>query len=179
MKKEKCIILGGSGTGKDFLMRGLIKKGLKAGLKCTTRPPREHEQQGINYNFISEDEFSQLLNENKFLVYQKVIVTPEDRDPESWFYGITYQEFEDAQIFIMTPSEFKNITTEMRKNCFVVYLDIDRKIKEARITHRQDKNDSIKRRLDADEIDFKDFLDYDLRVTDPDFSADDVYDLMD
>ena len=44
---------------------------------------------------------------------------------------------------------------------------------------RQDKNDSIKRRLDADEIDFQDFKDYDLKITDPEFTADDVYSFMD
>jgi guanylate kinase len=79
----------------------------------------------------------------------------------------------------MTPGEFENITPEVRKDCFVVYLDIDRSIRESRLFKRQDKNDSITRRLDADEIDFKDFKDYDLRITDPEFTADDVYDLMD
>ena len=42
-------------------------------------------------------------------------------------------------------------------------------------------NYSIKRRMDSDEIDFKEFSksgDYDLRVTDPDFNADDVRALM-
>ena len=67
----------------------------------------------------------------------------------------------------------------MRKGCFVVYLDIDRDIRESRLLGRQDKNDSITRRLDADDIDFGSFKDYDLKITDPEFLADDVYDLMD
>ncbi len=79
----------------------------------------------------------------------------------------------------MTPGEFKNLTPEMRKGCFVVYLDIDRSIRESRLLGRQDKNDSITRRLNADDIDFQEYKDYDLKVTDPEFSADDVYDLMD
>jgi guanylate kinase len=79
----------------------------------------------------------------------------------------------------MTPGEFSNINKELRKECFVVYLDIDRVTRESRILGRQDKNDSITRRLDADEVDFKDFKDYDLRITDPEFEAEDVYDLMD
>ena len=66
-----------------------------------------------------------------------------------------------------------------RKSCFVVYLDIDRNIRESRLLGRQDKNDSITRRLDADDVDFQDYKDYDLKITDPEFSADDVYDLMD
>jgi guanylate kinase len=79
----------------------------------------------------------------------------------------------------MTPGEFSNLTPEMRKGCFVVYLDIDRKVRESRLLGRQDKNDSITRRLDADDIDFQSYNDYDLKITDPEFSSDDVYDLMD
>lgn len=178
-KKEKCIIIGPSGSGKDYLMRNLVDKGLKGCLKITTRPQRKNEQQGITYNFVTESLFSNLINEDKFLAYQKFYVTPEGKDPEIWYYGITLDEFESSQVFIMTPGEFQNITTEMRKNCFVVYLDIDRSVRESRLFNRDDKNDSIKRRLDADELDFKDFKDYDLKITDPEFSADDVYDLMD
>ena len=60
------------------------------------------------------------------------------------------------------------------KGCFVVYLDIDRPTRENRIKGRGDKNDSVQRRLDADEEDFKNYDDYDLRVTDPEFTADDI-----
>jgi guanylate kinase len=79
----------------------------------------------------------------------------------------------------MTPGEFNNLTPEMRKGCFVVYLDIDRRVRESRLLGRQDKNDSISRRLDADDIDFQEYKDYDLKITDHEFSSDDVYDLMD
>lgn len=178
-KNEKLIILGQSGSGKDFLMRNIVKKDLIGCLKMTTRPQRKHEIQWVTYNFVADWTFKEKIENDEFLCYQTFNVTPEDREPETWYYGITKEEFERAQVFIMTPGEFKCIDPETRKNCFVVYLDIDRDIREDRILKRADKNDSVKRRLDADEEDFKDFGDYDLRVTDPDFTADDVYDLMD
>lgn len=178
IKKEKVIIIGPSGSGKDFLMRNLSEKGLNPCLKWSTRPKRKSEQQGITYNFVAESEFLQSINENKFLTYQEFYVTPENSEPETWYYGITLEEFEKSQIFIMTPGEFEDITPEQRKDCFVVYLDIARSIRESRLHIREDKNDSIKRRLDADELDFKHFNDYDLKITDPDFNADDVYGLM-
>jgi guanylate kinase len=178
-KREKIIILGKSGSGKDFLMRRLIEKGLKGCLKMTTRPQRKHEVQMITYNFVNESSFLDKLNQNDFLCYQTFNVTPDNKDPEIWYYGITKEEFNQSQVFIMTPGEFSNIDEETRKGCFVVYLDIDRDIRESRLFRREDKNDSIIRRLDADEIDFKDFRDYDLKITDPEFTADDVYDLMD
>lgn len=178
-KKEKCIIIGPSGSGKDFLVRKLVEKGLKSGIKMTTRPKRKHEVQGITYDFINESNFLDKIKLNEFLCYQKFTVTPLNKEPEIWYYGLTKEEFENSQVFIMTPGEFSNITPEQRKECFVVYLDIDRSIRESRLFKREDKNDSIRRRLDADEEDFKDLTDYDLKVRDPEFTADDIYDLMD
>lgn len=178
-KKEKCIIIGKTGSGKSFLFRKLVEKGLQPCLKWTTRPPRKFEKPGVDYNYVSDSDFTNSINENKFLAYQEFQVTPEGKSPEKWYYGITQEEFENSQVLIMTPGEFQNITTEQRKICFVVYLDIDRDVRESRLFKREDKNDSIKRRLDADDEDFKDLNDYDLKVRDPEFTADDVYDLMD
>lgn len=178
-KTEKVLILGKSGSGKDFLMRKLVEKGLKPCLKWTTRPARKFEKQGVNYNFVSDDEFTTAINENKFLAYQEFLVTPEGKSPEKWYYGITQDDFNNSQVLIMTPAEFKEVSPEQRKKCFVVYLDIDRDVRESRLFKRDDKNDSIKRRLDADEEDFKDLNDYDLKIRDPEFTAEDVYDLMD
>lgn len=180
-KKEKLIILGPSGSGKDFLMRKIIEKGLKPCLKWTTRPMRNGEQQGITYNYVSEEEFSNNIKEDNFVTYESFYVTPQDSEPQTWYYGITRDEFKSSQAFIMTPGEYKSLDfkSDERKGCFVVYLDINRSVRESRLHNREDKNDSIKRRLDADEIDFKDFNDYDLKVTDPEFTADDIYDLMD
>ena len=41
-----------------------------------------------------------------------------------------------------------------------------------------DNNDSVIRRLNADEIDFKDFSNYDLKVTDPVFDIEMILSLM-
>lgn len=178
MKTEKCILIGPSGSGKDFLMRKLVEKGLKPGIKCTTRPPRLREFQGVTYNFVSEEVFISSIENSDFLCYQIFEVTPKDSDKKTWYYGFTHEEFRNSQVFIMTPGEFQKLTPEQRKGCFVVYLDIPRDIRESRLFKRHDTNDSITRRLDADHIDFKSFNDYDLRITDPDFNADDIWDLM-
>ena len=178
-KREKLIILGKSGSGKDYLMRKLVEKGLKGCLKMTTRPQRKFEKQGITYNFVNDNQFTELIKENKFLAYQTFNVTPEGRNPETWYYGVTLEEFNESQVFIMTPGEFSNIDEDTRKKCFVVYLDIDRSVRESRLFKREDRNDSVIRRLESDDIDFQSYNDYDLKITDPEFTADDVYDLMD
>lgn len=169
-KTEKLLICGHSGSGKDFLLRQLKERGLKASIKVTTRPKRKNEIEGVNYYFKTLNQFESL----DLLVSQDFF----NDKGELWKYGILKEDFNNSQAFILTPGEVRQLTPEVRKNCFVVFLDIDRSIRESRISNRQDQNDSIKRRLDADEIDFKNFTDYDLKITDPEFDVDSILSLM-
>jgi guanylate kinase len=159
-------------------MRKLIEEGLKGCLKMTTRPMRVNEVQNITYNFVDFEIFREKINNNDLICYQKFEVTPLDKSPEIWYYGITKEEFNSSQVFIMTPGDLSQVDPETRKKCFVVYLDIDREIREKRITKRNDNNDSIMRRLDADDIDFRNFKDYDLKITDPEFEVETIVSLM-
>ena len=169
-KKEKMLIIGPSGSGKDFLLRKLRELGLKTSVKVTTRPRRNGEIEGVNYQFKENSDFEDL----DLIVKQEFFNDKGD----SWKYGILKEDFDNSQVFILTPGELSQIPNEIRTNCFVVYLDIDRKIRENRIFKRNDSNDSILRRLDADDIDFKNFNDYDLKITDPEFDAESVLSLM-
>lgn len=173
MKSEKVIIVGKSGSGKDHLLRGLIKKELKYNPKITTRPKRNMEREGVEYNFTSNDVFMSLLESNEIKTYQHFVIENSD-----WYYAISNKNFEENQVFIMTPHEISTLSETDRKKCFIVYLDIEESIRKSRIMKRNDNNDSVIRRMKADEDDFKDFKDYDLRITDPDFEVDMVYDLM-
>jgi guanylate kinase len=174
-KSEKIVLVGKSGSGKDYLSRKLFEMGLVPCVKTTTRPARIGEEAGKDYHFISEKEFS-TLEENRELVCKQIFyVTPQGREPEVWYYGITKSEFQKSNLFIMTPGELNQISEE---SLFIVYLDIDRETREKRLTNREDKNDSIKRRLDSDEKDFLEFDRYDLKITDPEFEASLVYDFM-
>lgn len=179
-KKERVVIVGQSGSGKDFLMRKLVEKGMKPALKWTTRPQRKFEKDGITYSFVKESKFQEALDNGEFAFYQTFEVTPEHGDKNIWYYGITNEEFNNSQVLIMTPGEIAQIDFQKDKNC-IIYLDIDRDIREKRLSRRDDKNDSIQRRLDADDEDFSEFKKssiYDIRITDADFDADDIYDLI-
>ncbi len=173
-KKEKLIIIGKSGSGKDFLLHELSKVGIKSSAKITTRPKRDLEVDGINYQFKTNEEFDNLTKSNNLLVSQQFV----NNKGDIWKYGISRMDYDENQAFIMTPNELSQILEEDRKGIFVVYLDIDRGIRESRLISRNDNNDSIRRRLDSDESDFSQFKDYDLRITDPNFDVDLVLDLM-
>jgi guanylate kinase len=172
-KSEKLIIVGPSGSGKDFLRRALIRKSLRYEPKITTRPIRNHEVDGVDYNFVSEEKFLELKNNDLIKVEQSFKI-----GESVWYYGITTDNFEKNQLFIMTPDEISQLTDKDLSECFVVYLDIDIEIRRVRLKKRNDNNDSIERRLMADLEDFKNYDYYDLKITDPDFTANDIYDLM-
>jgi guanylate kinase len=173
MKREKVILVGPSGSGKDFLMRGLLKKDLNYAPKFTTRPKRKFENQGLEYDFITNDDFSKLLEEDKIKTYQKFLI-----GESIWYYGLTKETFDKTQLFVMTPFEINQLSEEDLKGCFVVYLDIDLATRRTRLIRREDQNDSVERRLAADAKDFANYNYYDLKITDPDFDADSIYDLM-
>ena len=169
-KSEKLIIIGKSGAGKDYLLRELMKEGLRASIKVTTRPQRSQEEDGVNYKFSTN-----ALFEKMDLIVKQDFTNDKG---DLWKYGILKEDFDNSQVFIMTPGELSQIDETTRKSCFVVYLDISREVREYRILDRNDQNDSVKRRLDADDIDFKNYLDYDLKITDPDFDVETVLSLM-
>ena len=172
MKKEKIIICGGSGSGKDHLLKGLIKKGEKYSPKITTRPIRKGEKNGIDYIYTTNEDFNYLMGENEHLIkcFQKFTI-----NEENWYYYITEENFNNNNLFIMTPYELAFLSDEERNGCFVVYLAIDENIRRKRISRRNDNKDSVERRIQADKKDFRNFKDYDMKITDPEFDIDLIY----
>mgnify|MGYP001242740777 CR=1 FL=1 len=73
-KDGKMIILSSpSGAGKTTLVKKISKeKNYKISISHTTREPRANEIDGIDYNFISQKNFQELINENAFLEYANV-----------------------------------------------------------------------------------------------------------
>lgn len=68
------VISGPSGAGKGTLCEKLREKNpdIKISVSVTTRPPRNGEKHGINYFFITKEEFYRLREEDKFLEWAEV-----------------------------------------------------------------------------------------------------------
>ncbi len=73
-KRGAMIILSSpSGAGKTTLVKLISKnKDLFTSISHTTRTPRSNETNGVDYFFISKNEFKNLINENQFLEYANV-----------------------------------------------------------------------------------------------------------
>lgn len=70
MKKGKLIIVTApSGAGKTTLVKAVLDsdKSLCVSVSHTTRPKRPKEEDGVNYHFVSEARFLEMLNEGAFL----------------------------------------------------------------------------------------------------------------
>jgi len=67
------IISGPSGVGKGTLCKAIMELGdLSFSVSCTTRPPREGEIDGVDYRFLSLEEFNKKLSESLFLEHASV-----------------------------------------------------------------------------------------------------------
>ena len=68
------ILSAPSGAGKTSLLRELLKldKGLVLSISHTTRAPRPGEQDGMDYHFVSVEEFMSLAGEGAFLEQAQV-----------------------------------------------------------------------------------------------------------
>jgi guanylate kinase len=65
------VISGPSGVGKDALIKRLLDldPNLTYSVSCTTRSPRQGEVDGVNYHFVSREEFERLVHKGAFLEY--------------------------------------------------------------------------------------------------------------
>jgi guanylate kinase len=122
---------------------------------------------------MKNNSFNLLVKNEEMKVYQRFIINNND-----WYYGITKNNFNNSQLFIMTPYETSLLTSEDIKSCCIVYLDIPDNIRKNRLLIREDSNDSIDRRISSDNFDFRNFDRYDIRVTDNNFDPKMIWDLM-
>jgi guanylate kinase len=63
------VITGPSGVGKGTLIKGLLERvpGLELAVSATTRRPREGEVNGVDYHFLSEEDFDRRAAAGEFV----------------------------------------------------------------------------------------------------------------
>ncbi len=71
---DLIVISGPSGAGKDTLVKELLKENndIYLSISMTTRDRRDNEVDGIDYYFVSENEFIKNIENNNFIEYAKV-----------------------------------------------------------------------------------------------------------
>ncbi len=66
------VISGPSGAGKDVTARRLAERGFRFVVTATTRAPRPGEVDGVDYLFVSRDEFERMIRDGELIEHALV-----------------------------------------------------------------------------------------------------------
>ena len=160
MKHKRIILVGKAASGKDYIRKTFEAQGFKYAVSYTTRPPRPDEIDGQDYFFIKQPDAQDMIDKCEF--YEWVAFN-------GWIYGTTKKQFYNDDIFIMTPSGLNQLSEDDRQTSTVIYLDIDEEVRKQRLLERKMPGDSVERRLEADREDFKNFKNYNIKITTQNF----------
>ena len=156
------ILSSPSGAGKTTLTKKIQQKyqNFKISVSHTTRKPRPNEIEGVDYNFVNQEEFKKKISNNEFYEYAKIFDnyygTSRDavnvllKDGNNVLFDIDWQGTQQL-------SKFKEL-----KLTKIFLLPPDKMELENRLIQRnQDNLDIISKRLKAYDSDIHHWSDYD------------------
>lgn len=157
MNKIKVIALfGPAGSGKDYLLHEIMDEidGLNEIISCTTRTRREGEINGVNYHFISNQEFYNKVDNGDML--EAVCFN-------DWWYGtpISSLDPDKLNVGVFNIEGIRCMLEDSRLEVYPVAVITRAKTRLIRQLTREDNPNirEIIRRFDADERDFS-FVDF-------------------
>ena len=165
------IIAAPSGCGKTSLVEALIKKtkNLCVSVSHTTRPPRSDETNGINYYFISIDEFEEMVKQNAFVEHAMVFDN---------HYGSSSQlirEKLDEGIDVILEIDWqgaRQVKENMPNSVSIFILPPSKEALLGRLQQRaQDDKITIKKRMSDAQNQMRHFNEFDYLVINDDFSS--------
>ena len=93
MKGKMLIVSAPSGSGKSTIVNWLMQEHpelkLYFSISCTSRAPRGTEQNGVEYFFLTPEEFKAKIQNDEFLEYEEVY--------ENRFYGTWKQQVDNQR----------------------------------------------------------------------------------
>ena len=137
------VLVGPSASGKSAIVKCLTKKyGLVKFITCTTRAIRVGEVDGVDYHFLTQDEFFKLYDNDEFIetVYYN-----------GNYYGTLKREVNDNKVVILEPQGLNNFVSKI-DSIFAVFLQTDEEVMKQRMIGRGDNMLEINKRLENDRI---------------------------
>ncbi len=160
--KNIIVISAPSGAGKTTLCSELQRRKphIKFSVSCTTRPKRVHEVDGVNYHFLSEQEFTEKMQNNEFIEFENV---------HGYFYGTLRKTLEDALtqqemiLFDVDVNGAMAIKRNYSENTYTIFIlppSLD-DLKKRLIQRGSESEERINKRLErtAQEMEYKDKFD--------------------
>jgi guanylate kinase len=155
------IISAPSGSGKSTLVHRLLETvtGLTFSISYTTRPPRPTEVNGVDYNFISKQEFEERLERSEFLEYALVFEN---------YYGTNRCSLEAAThegkdlVLDIDVQGARQLKVAIPEAISIFVLPPSRQVLEQRLRARsQDSEEVIQRRLRGAVEEVRNYTQYD------------------
>ena len=161
------LILGHSGSGKSTIRNALTSHGIKKIIPYTTRPPRVSEVDGIDYNFIDQELFKKMDQDNLFIGTTCYVGN---------YYSTLKEDLEknnnkDSDCVIVVDKEGVLAIKKEFANARSIYLKCSRETLRDRMIKRKDHANDIEKRLDVLE-DLDSYADY---IIDADRDIDSVF----
>ena len=161
------LILGHSGSGKSTIRNALTSHGIKKIITYTTRPPRVSEVDGIDYNFINQELFKKMDQDNLFIGTTCYVGN---------YYSTLKEDLEknnnkDSDCVIVVDKEGVLAIKKDFANARSIYLKCSRETLRDRMIKRNDHANDIEKRLDVLE-DLDSYADY---IIDADRDIDSVF----
>lgn len=152
MKSQKVIIAlaGKAGAGKDTILRYLCDNYyVHEIVSCTTRPIRANEVDGVNYHFLTNEQFAE-----KVLNFEMLEAT----EFNGWFYGTDVKSLSDRKINVgvFNPAGIEAMSTIEGIKVIPIYVDVKDKTRLLRQLNREENPNvhEIIRRFKTDIEDF-------------------------
>ena len=140
------ILIGPSASGKTEVAKLLAKKyNITKIVTYTTRAPRVNEVNGVDYNFVSVEEFAKLTQDEFFV---------ETTYYNSNYYGTAKKDIKDDKCVILDPNGLKSFLALNDERIVSIFLDSDEKTRFNRMLLRKDSVEDAERRLVNDRIAF-------------------------
>lgn len=154
MSKIVVALIGKAGAGKDTVAKELAAANphWHTIVSCTTRPKREGEKEGVNYYYLTDEEFQNKLEQEDLL---------EATCFNNWHYGTLKSSLQEGvNIGVFNPEGFDSLISFEEKEeiiLFGYFIDASDKIRMMRQLCRETNPDvaEICRRYFTDEDDFE------------------------
>lgn len=146
------VLTGQTNSGKTTLLDILKLIGYENIVTYTTRPIRDREIHGIDYHFISEEDYEYLDKQNK--------LTAKFTAENGWKYGINLDDLnlERDYVVVLEPKGLRSLTKKIgEENITSIYLDVLLTERTTRGLKRDCDIVELVRRLNSDEKDFEGF----------------------
>lgn len=136
------VLIGESASGKSTIEKMLVKKGFNKIVSYTTRPIRPNETDGVDYHYISKEEFLNKL-QNRFFAEYTIY--------NSWYYGIAIPDCKDDSVVVVEPHGFRQLKKIERLNIISFYIKVDERERLIRMVKRGDNLLEVFRRIFSDQ----------------------------